>query len=151
MSDYPDVEKLVPHARPMMLLDEVLEANEDHIVCKVVVRSDGLFDRQNEVPGWLGLEYMAQTVAAFSGWRNWQAGQSTKVGLLLGTRRFTSIGTGFRVGEELIVRAELVIEATSGMSAFDCRVSGQDVEQVSTLSVYEPPNADELLRQGDSD
>jgi predicted hotdog family 3-hydroxylacyl-ACP dehydratase len=147
MSNYPNIEELVPHAKPLLLVDEVLEAGEEHIVCRVLVRDDGLFNRHGIVPGWLGMEYMAQTVAAFSGWRNWKERQPVKVGLLLGTRRYSTSGAGYRVGDELTVRAERVIEGAGGMSAFECRISGSEIEQKATLSLYEPPNADAFLER----
>jgi 3-hydroxyacyl-[acyl-carrier-protein] dehydratase len=33
-SDQTDIEKLIPHRRPMLLVDEIVEQSEKHIVCR---------------------------------------------------------------------------------------------------------------------
>ena len=38
-----DVRRLVPHSGPMLLIDEVIRADEQSLEAACVVRSDGLF------------------------------------------------------------------------------------------------------------
>lgn len=138
MTDLPHVGELVPHAGPMLLLDRVLEAGEGYLVSQVVVREDGLFDEDGRVAAFLGLEYMAQTVSAFSGWQARLRGDRVKVGYLLGTRRFTTNVGEFACGDVLRVTARKVVQDSVGMAAFDCTVEGDAAMQSATLSVYEP-------------
>jgi predicted hotdog family 3-hydroxylacyl-ACP dehydratase len=119
----------------MLLLDRVLEVGDDYLVSEVVVRKDGLFDEAGRVAAFLGLEYMAQTISAFSGW---QQGERVKVGYLLGTRRFTTNVGDFACGDVLRVTARRVVQDSVGMAAFDCMVEGELAMQSATLSVYEP-------------
>lgn len=138
MTDLPQVGELVPHAGPMLLLDRVLEVGEGYLVSEVVVRADGLFDEEGRVAAFLGLEYMAQTISAFSGWQARSRGERVKVGYLLGTRRFTSNVGDFKCGEVLKVTARKVVQDSVGMAAFDCTVEGESALQSATLAVYEP-------------
>ncbi|KAA1190494.1 3-hydroxylacyl-ACP dehydratase [Pseudohalioglobus sediminis] len=142
MKDKPDIAEILPHAPPMVLLDEVLADSTESITCALTVRADQLFDKDGTVPSWLGIEYMAQAVAAFTGLENWRQGQAIKVGFLLGTRRFNTDTDTFRVDQRLEITAERVIQGSNGMAAFDCSVRGEGVNQHATLSVYEPTEAD---------
>lgn len=138
MNDMPAIADLLPHAAPMILLDAVLQAGEDYIVCRTGARSDGLFDTDGCVPAFAGIEYMAQAIAAYSGLERQRCGEQVQVGFLLGTRRFESNVANFPVGTQLEVRAEKLIRGNNGMASFACTVSGAGVEQSATLSVFEP-------------
>ncbi len=136
MSDSPAIEELVPHASPMLLLDQLLESGEDYLICELVVRSDGLFDTAGRVPAWLGIEYMAQTVAAYSGLQAHRRGEQVKLGFLLGSRRFETNVQDFACGDILRVTAKRIVHGSSGMGAFGCIVEGGHTREAATLAVY---------------
>lgn len=144
------LEELVPHASPMLLLDELVSADEECIVCRVVVREDGLFDQDGRVPAWLGLEYMAQTVAAYSGFQAQRRGDAVKPGFLLGTRRFETSVDSFLCGEELSITVRRLMQDSEGLAAFECHVNGKgtsrEMVQKAMLSVYEPSDASAFLQ-----
>jgi predicted hotdog family 3-hydroxylacyl-ACP dehydratase len=77
------VEELVPHSGRMVLLNRVIEFDEDAMVAEVIVRDDGLFGDGNMVPAWLGIEYMAQTIAVLGGMKRRLAGKPLNPGFLL--------------------------------------------------------------------
>jgi predicted hotdog family 3-hydroxylacyl-ACP dehydratase len=145
MSDCPGIEELVPHAAPMLLLNRLLESGEDYIICEVVVRSDALFDTAGRVPAWLGIEYMAQTIAAYSGLQSHKRGEPARLGFLLGSRRFETSVQDFACGDILRVTAKQILHGSSGMGAFECRVDGQMAQQTAILSVYEPEDQENLM------
>ena len=141
-----NISELTPHVAPMLLLDGLVDANSDYLVSELSVRCDGLFDQDGSVPAYLGLEFMAQTIAAYSGYQARLRGASVKPGFLLGTRRFnTNVGC-LPCGEKLIVTVNRAVHGESGVAAFECTVSGNGVEQSATLAVYEPPDAKAFLR-----
>jgi predicted hotdog family 3-hydroxylacyl-ACP dehydratase len=142
------IEKLVLHAKPMLLLDSVLESTQNYLVCALSVREDGLFDTNGQVPALVGIEYMAQTVAAFSGMEAVQRQEEPRLGFLLGTRKFTSNVPELPCGTALTVKAVRVIQASDGMAAFECSVEGESVKQTATLTVYEPANPEHFLAGG---
>jgi len=147
-SDMQDIGALLPHAGPMLLLDRVVEAEGKRICCEATVRSDGLFDRAGAVPAYLGLEYMAQAIAALSGLHARQRGEPARLGFLLGTRRFETSAATLHCGAIVQVIVREVVRSTTGMAAFDCQVTGKDVSQSARLSVFEPGDPDHYL-QGD--
>jgi predicted hotdog family 3-hydroxylacyl-ACP dehydratase len=138
MTEWPDIADLVPHAGPMLLLQRVLDSGDDYVVCEVRVRSDGLFDSEGRVPAWLGIEFMAQTVAAYSGLQAHRDQQPVKLGFLLGSRRFETNVQDFACGDVLRVTARCLVHGGSGMGAFECQLLGDSAQQSATLTVYQP-------------
>ncbi len=132
------IAELVPHDPPALLLDEVIDADEEGLRARLMVRADGLYDEGGYVPAVLGIEYMAQAVAAFSGLQAKRCGAPVAVGFLLGTRRFTSSASRLKCGETLTVSVHRELQNADGMGSFSCEVSGDDVSQSARLSVFEP-------------
>jgi predicted hotdog family 3-hydroxylacyl-ACP dehydratase len=102
------------------------------------------------VPSWIGIEYMAQAVAAWAGARARGKGGTPQAGLLLGTRRYEAHCDGFPSGALLRVEARCELIAANGLGQFDCRVlmDGREMA-VSRISVIDPPEgADALLKPG---
>ncbi len=71
MNNIPDVASLLPHEAPMILIDKLINVTELTVHCQVKIDSAGLFfDKDNHgVPAWLGIEFMAQTIAAWYGYQ----------------------------------------------------------------------------------
>lgn len=145
MNSHYNIADLVPHSGAMSLLDKVVEKTDDSIRMITKVRNDGLFDENNKIPAWLGIEYMAQTVAAFSGYYDAQKGMPAKVGVLLGTRKFTTSNEYFICGDQITVTATELLRQENGIAAFDCTIQGQGIEQQALLTVFQPSNLDEYL------
>ncbi len=124
MSDapLPSVASLLPHAGPMLLLDRVLEHTADTTACAVDPgRSALLADADGGVPVWVGLEYMAQCVAAHGGLVSRARAESPRPGLLLGSRRVRFSTASFSPERELRVEARHH-HGESGLVAFDCEI-----------------------------
>ncbi len=150
MSEKVAVDDLVPHSRPMLLVDEMLDHSDESVVCALVVRSGGLFGSNGKIPAAIGLEYMAQTVAVFSGERARKRNEKPRLGFLLGTRKFSTNVAEFSCGMSLTVRAEQAIQSSDGMAAFYCVLEGENVWQTATLTVYEPVDPSKILSGGSS-
>ncbi len=88
MIDWP-VAELLPHAGDMVLLDAVEVFDAESIETRLEVKPSGLLNLPDgSLPAWVGMEMMAQTVAAFAGCHARQAGLPVELGFLLGTRSF---------------------------------------------------------------
>ena len=131
------VESLMPHAGKMVLLDRVVAFDEERMVTEVTVRDDGLFGDENSVPAWLGIEYMAQTVAAHDGIKRRVSGKPIQLGFLLGTRRYCSNVDHFVVGSRLTITVTRLVE-DQGLSVFDCTITGDAIKVSAKLNVYQP-------------
>jgi predicted hotdog family 3-hydroxylacyl-ACP dehydratase len=134
------IEELVPHAGRMMLLERVLAFDEDSMSAEVIVRADGLFNENSIVPAWLGIEYMAQTVAAHGGLMCKIAGKPINLGLLLGTRRYECNVSAFTAGTVLTVTVKRLIQ-DQGLGVFDCQITGDGVTVAAHLNVYQSDSA----------
>jgi predicted hotdog family 3-hydroxylacyl-ACP dehydratase len=136
---YPPVAELLPHDPPMMLVDHVLHHDEAGTVCIVDPAASSLFRNEDgSVPTWLGLEYMAQTVAAYGGLVDRAAGRPTRPGLFLGSRRL-SFATDRFPGDRLLEVHARHLRGLTGLIAFDCEVRDATSAQVlvsGVLNVY---------------
>ena len=96
------VAELIPHAGDMILIERVASFDEEQIVTQLTVRSGGLFTRADgSLPAWVGVELMAQSVAAFAGCHARLRGDPVALGFLLGTRKFECNVEQFPAGAEL--------------------------------------------------
>lgn len=141
------LEELLPHSRTMILLDEALDADDAGATAVVRIGEDSLFyDPQIQgVPAWIGLEYMAQTVALYSGVRARWAGDPVKLGLLLGTRRYDASASSFRLGSRVIVR--VAREWDDGqMAVFDCSAESGTCVASARVNVFLPNDVEAFLR-----
>ncbi|MGZ8096340.1 MAG: ApeP family dehydratase [Methylosarcina sp.] len=137
--DFP-VEELVPHAGKMMLLNRVIEFEPETMVAEVIVGSGDLFGESGKVPAWVGIEYMAQTVAALGGMKRRLAGKPITLGFLLGTRRYECNVDNFSVGAILTVSVRRIMQ-DQGLGVFDCRIAGEGISASAKLNVYQPESA----------
>lgn len=115
--EYPEIDTLVPHAAPMLLLRRVLEHSPEETVCEVDTADSTLFvDGLGRVPAWVGLEYMAQCAAVHGGLAAHMAGTLPPMGMLLGTRRLELVVGSFEIGQILRVAARRVHAGTQMLS-----------------------------------
>ncbi|HSV34493.1 MAG TPA: hypothetical protein VLI46_02990 [Ramlibacter sp.] len=144
------VEAWIPHRGAMKLLDRIVQVDAEGAIAEVHVPVDGLFTHDGEVPAWVGIEYMAQTISAWAAGRHQgRGGDGPKLGLLLGSRRYVAHRAGFPCGATLRVQARCEIMGDNGLGLFDCRVE-MDGEEVATaqVSVFEPEDALAFLKVG---
>jgi predicted hotdog family 3-hydroxylacyl-ACP dehydratase len=133
-----EVAELIPHSGKMVLLDRIIAFDDNVLTAELRVRADGLLGDDKTVPAWVGIEYMAQAVAAYAGMMAKQSGEPIKLGFLLGTRRYNSNIAEFRVGSTITVRVEKILQ-NNNLGAFECRIQGGDVAVSANLNVYQPP------------
>lgn len=131
---------LLPHAPPMILIDQV----ESHqpgqgVVVSVLVREESLFYQEGiGIPNHVSLEWMAQTCGVFSGIEAGTTGLPPRIGFLLGTRDFVATVDAFALGERLLVTANKVFQ-NNDMAMFACTVRQGDREVVTAqLSLAQP-------------
>ncbi|WP_233582457.1 hotdog family protein [Corallococcus sp. CA053C] len=143
---------LVPHGGRMRLLDRALEGDAETLLAEVTVREDSLFFVDGAVGGWVGIEYMAQAVAAWAGWHARLRGETPKVGFLLGTRRYECSRPAFQPGECLRIEVHRQFFADNGLGQFDCTITiGTETVATAALTVFEPPAGQDVVRRGNTD
>ena len=139
---------LLPHRPPMLLLDEACGMEGDCFKTRVRITSESPFCTGGEVPAWVGLEYMAQTVAAYSGVMGLAKGGSVRVGMLLGTREYVAETAAFTAGQELEVLARLDIFQEHGVGSMDCFIRAADgkVLAKAQIAVIDLPDLKQFLK-----
>ena len=145
---FPAIRTLVPHAGPMVLLERVLAADDDSLCAEVTIRSDTLFcDGDGEGVGtWIGIEYMAQAIAAQAGLVALRQDGAVKVGFLLGARRYECIQSFFLLGSILQVFVARTLQSDNGLGAFDCRIEIDGmVAARATITVFQPDNVQDFI------
>jgi predicted hotdog family 3-hydroxylacyl-ACP dehydratase len=145
----PEIGTLVPHSGAMLLLDAVLAADHETLSAQVAIRPDSMFVADGAVGAWVGVEYMAQAVAAHAGYCARLRGEPVRVGFLLGTRRYTCAVPAFAQGSVLRIHVQRALQGENGLGAFDCRIEdGEGAELASaTITVFQPDNVEEFLQR----
>ncbi|MGX5914734.1 3-hydroxylacyl-ACP dehydratase [Aliidiomarina sp. Khilg15.8] len=137
----PAIEDLLPHRPPMILLTALLDFDADSVRCVTRVTADSpFFDTALEgVPAYIGIEYMAQTVAAWAGAKARGGRGEKKLGFLLGTRRYAPQVSVFPCGVELVIDATQVLQDDSGLGVYDCSIhSDNELWASARLNVFHP-------------
>lgn len=134
----------------MILVDDLVAVDELTVHCRVTPsRTDLFFDEaKNGVPGYVGIEYMAQTIGGWSGYHAWLKGEVSPIGFLLGSRRYQAHCHQFECDVMLDVYGEKVME-NNGMAVFSCRIEQNGtLLATSQLNVFVPSQdkLDEMLK-----
>jgi predicted hotdog family 3-hydroxylacyl-ACP dehydratase len=147
--NYLPVSDYLLHRPPMLLLDRVVEASGLRVVCETTIQVDSPFCSGAAVPGWVGIEYMAQAIGVLAGWRAREKQLPVRVGFLVGTRHYRSHISQFNVGEVLRVTADAELMADEGLVAMRCTLhdaSGTLLAEASLLT-FQPDDLDAYLKQ----
>lgn len=144
------IAQLVPHSGIMSLLDRTLHCDHQSLIAEVTVGSDTLFVTDKGVPAWVGIEYMAQSVAAFAGVRAKRAGEDIRIGFLVGTRKYHCNSAYFPPGSTLTIRVTEELQGDNGLGVFVCRITSAEnsanmIVAEANLNVFQPDNAEEFL------
>jgi predicted hotdog family 3-hydroxylacyl-ACP dehydratase len=139
------LEELLPHSGQMILIDDAIDTGDGWVEAGVRIAEDCLFYEPGAgIPSWIGIEYMAQTVALFSGIQAKRANQKVRVGFLLGTRRYEAATGYFELGSYL--RIFVQEQWNDGkMAIFDCHIEEECRVASARLSVFQPPDLAEFL------
>lgn len=141
----PAVVSLVPHQAPMILIDKLIAVDENCIHCQVFVtdKSQFFMPESKTIGAWLGIEYMAQTISAWSGYQSFLKNEPSPIGFLLGARRYDTESALFHEGDILDVYAEKLMES-EGMGVFSCVIKcNENLLASAQLNVF-VPNKEQL-------
>lgn len=146
---FPAVAELIAHAGEMRLIDRVIAAEDTWV--RITAHADPLAwyaEADGAMPAWVGLELMAQAIAAWAGLQGRRHGQPPKKGFLLGTRSYSSSLPSFAPDSILEVTATEAFRDASGLAAFDCALAiGGCVVAEATLKVFEPADFPAFMEQ----
>jgi len=143
---FPAMRALVPQSDAMVLLDRVIAADAESLCAEVTIRPDSLFYKDKGVGAWIGIEYMAQTIAAYAGYIALQHGEPVKVGFLLGARRYECTQDFFALGTTLQIYARCLLQADNGLGSFECTISAHNkIIAQAIINAFQPDNLQQFL------
>ncbi|MBL9099330.1 MAG: hypothetical protein JNL82_00145 [Myxococcales bacterium] len=121
MTETVDLQDIIPHRPPMLLIDTFNYCRDHEVSCSVTVRDDALLVVDGKVPALVALEYFAQTVASLYGYMRRHQTGGFEMGMLLGSREITLETDYFHVGDVLHITG---VEAFSAppISQFRCEL-----------------------------
>ena len=147
MKDWP-LPSLLPHSGLMILIGEPMSFGKGWAEATVRIGEDSRFYKQGRgVPAWVGVEYMAQTIALYAGYCARRAGEEIKLGLLLGSRKYTAMTAYFQLGAKLLIRVDETYRANK-MGTFDCFIEDRERLAEAQLTVYQSADFAALMTGG---
>jgi predicted hotdog family 3-hydroxylacyl-ACP dehydratase len=148
-STYPAIEALLPHRGTMLLLDRIIAADEGGIEAEQVVPATAWYlDTEGTMPAWIGIESMAQAIAAHVSLCALWRGGPPKCGVLLGAKDYRAAVSGYCAGERLRISARHCYSDESGFAAYECTIAGREGLLASAgLKVFQPADFDAFMRQ----
>jgi predicted hotdog family 3-hydroxylacyl-ACP dehydratase len=144
----PNVRDVVPHSGRMVLIDRVIAADGESLTAEVTIRADALFAGANGVGAWVGVEYMAQTIAAYAGARALQRAEKAKIGVLVGTRQYSCNVPYFPLGATLQIVARRDADSDDHLESFVCCITGDGIKADAAVTVFQPDDIGLLIGQG---
>lgn len=146
-----DIEEVIKHRKPMRLVDKLVSFDEERVCVSVSINEDSEFYHADQlgVPSYIGIEYMAQSIAAQAGANELTNGKSIRLGFLLGTRKYKPNTTYFSRGTTLLIKAEKLLIDAAGLSVFDCTIVAEDQQEIilaqAKINVYQPEDSTEYV------
>lgn len=136
----------LPHRNGMLLLDQIIEADETYAKAQACIQPNNLFVHDQRMGAWVLLEYMAQTMGLWACWQAKQQGKPQPVGFLLGSRKLSLKYPFIEVGTTLIFEAHLIYLGEDGVAQFDCQTFQND-EKIAhaKINAFQPPNLKNFL------
>lgn len=137
------MDELVSHRGGMSLLDQVVDHGETWLRASSTLTKSNLFVSEGWMPSWIGIEYMAQSIAALAGTRAKHQKQPVKMGFLVGARKYEAERPAFPVNSVLTVVVREVVMGENGLGVFDCELTCEQPDGLSfavnsRLNVFQP-------------
>lgn len=122
-----DLENVLPHNPPMILIDDIVEVNleKHYVISNVKITKDKIFFDKDGISHLAGIEFMAQTIGCYAFFKNNQ--KPPKIGFLLGTRLYKNNIEKFEEGKTYQIKA-VEIYGDNELVSFECFIYNEDME-----------------------
>lgn len=141
--NYPLPTQLLPHTDRAVLLDEIVHDTDDGVeAAALITAAHPFFVAGHGVPVWVGIELMAQAIAAHAGLAGQRAGRGPRRGMLLGTRHYQGYVPWFAEGSRLSIHANREFGNNGSLAACECRIAcAGDTLAEATIVIIEEEDA----------
>ncbi|SPB17726.1 Beta-hydroxyacyl-(acyl-carrier-protein) dehydratase, FabA/FabZ [Caballeronia novacaledonica] len=137
---FPAIESIIPHRGTMLLLDAVTSCGDETLTARATARPDAWYaDEHGAMPAWIGIELMAQSIAAHVSLIAMRAGGTARPGVLLGTRSYQAHVSAFPRGARLAIGVREVLRSEEGHGAYECTIEHDGVRYAdAVIKVFQP-------------
>ncbi|QUN05721.1 hotdog family protein [Shewanella yunxiaonensis] len=136
-----NIADFLAHRPPMILIDHIEQHGDNYLLTSVSISEHSpFFDPVlRRVPNYVGIEYMAQSIAALAGVEAERCGEPIRVGFLLGSRKLQLHCAGFWPGKQYQTAVRRLYQEDSGLAVFDCEILHQGETIASAnVNVFQP-------------
>ncbi|MEM5382338.1 beta-hydroxyacyl-ACP dehydratase [Paraburkholderia phymatum] len=137
---FPPIDMILPHRGTMLLIDRVSACSDAALTAHAAARGDAWYaDGNGAMPAWIGIELMAQAVAAHIALLAMRAGGHARPGVLLGTRSYKAHMSAFARDAQLTIGAHEVLRSEVGHSAYECTIDHDGARCAeAVIKVFQP-------------
>lgn len=134
------IEVILPHRGSMLLVDRVSACSDDTLTAHATVHADAWYaNADGAMPAWIGIELMAQAIAAHVSLLAMRAGGRARPGVLLGSRSYEACLPAFARDAQLRIDAKEVLRSTEGHGAYECTIEHDGTRCAqAVIKVYQP-------------
>lgn len=122
-----DIRQLIPQRQPIMMVDELVDADEQSAVCRLTVRQDNFFLQSDGTLAETGIiEHMAQTASAHAGFLALQRGSTDEapIGYIAEVKNFSLLSQP-RQGDTLTTTVRTLLQA-GNVTAVSAETNAED-------------------------
>jgi predicted hotdog family 3-hydroxylacyl-ACP dehydratase len=146
------IETILPHRGTMLLVDAVLAYTDQALSASAHVESGAWYaDADGAMPAWIGIELMAQAIAAHIALLAMRAGGRGRPGVLLGSRSYSTRVPVFPAGARLTIEAKELLRSEEGHGAYECTIDHDGVCCAqAVIKVYQPTDFQSFIEGSSS-
>ncbi|WP_144111831.1 hotdog family protein [Paraburkholderia sp. BCC1886] len=138
------IEAIIPHRGTMLLIDAVERCDTTSLSARATVHADAWYadpEAGGAMPAWIGIELMAQAIAAHVALCAMQSGGRARPGVLLGSRNYTAHRPNFAAGARLLIQITELLRSEAGHGAYECTIhDGELLCADAVIKVFQPPD-----------
>ena len=124
---FPAVDEVLPHRGTMRLVDEIVACSEEAVTVLASIDNQAWYaDADGAMPAWIGIELMAQAIAAHVGLLAMRAGGRARPGVLLGASRCEALAPSCPRVARLRIAANEVLKSEEGHGAYECTIAADE-------------------------
>jgi predicted hotdog family 3-hydroxylacyl-ACP dehydratase len=134
------IEAIIPHRGSMLLIDAVDTFSDDELSAYASVDAHAWYaDADGAMPAWIGIELMAQAIAAHVALLAMRGGGHARPGVLLGSRSYKALQPSFAGGARLAIHVAELLRTEEGHGAYECTIHDGDVCCAeAVIKVFQP-------------
>lgn len=139
-TEFAPIETILPHRGTMLLLDKISACNDEALTAHASVCADAWYaDADGAMPAWIGIELMAQAIAAHVSLLAMRAGGRARPGVLLGSRSYQAYLPAFAHDAQLRIETKELLRGDEGHGAYECAIHhGNVCCAEAVIKVFQP-------------